>query len=523
MNKLRDDLKVYISKELVLQLLSRAAGIGFNPAVERLVPHLTDPDDQQTRNTLQVHANIAAQQGSFDVALTLCKYHPVCLQQMTTGDSPIIYAAGSEDGAAKELVTFMLENGVSANVQNLRGSTALHSAVQGFNKVATELLLENRACVLLPDEDGMTPLQLSRGKPLEVQLVEAMQYEDHPSPEMASLYLAALKGDRDCIQAQIDAGISINSVWIGGKTCLHGAVESASPDSLYLVEYLLENGASLTLRSNASLFIVNFALTRNKMDLTAFLLEKLWIELQNWSKESISLHQDVLGKALRHTLYILIKGSHLELIEKVLIFSNVGIDISLDTYLYQDKLKAIHIAAKFGHKECMEYLINSKGLNPLSTDCHGNTCLHYACFYGHIEVAELLVKRFKVNVNQKNTFDATPLYCCLEGKISTDSLNKYCLECSVIFLIINGAKLMAPNSSICELRDQAIDSDFNSRWSFVPPHTRRLLLTFKDQSMPLKLSEICRLKILSEISDPSDKTFLSLHISQLDLSFLRCD
>ena len=525
LDSLQANLKCSFNEDYLLKFIERAVSSGFLPAVRLLLPYIESPDSVQVRTTLQIQTNIAAQKGNFEIAQTLCEYHPICLQQTSSGDVPTIHAAKSHDSpSALQLLQYLIENGVCVNLQTSAGTTALHAAVKAFNRPATELLLENRACVTLPDQKGVTPLMLSRGTPLEPLLVEAMQYDDHPKPKEASLYLAALKGNCSLVQELIDEGLGVNTKWVGGKTAMHGAVESeASSDSLQLVQCLLDNGAAiLPVTSDPELFVINIALAKRKIAIASFLMVKLEAELQKCMQEDSNTLSGIdIVPILKYTLYLCAQNGCLSILRSLNTLCSRGQVFSISDFVHNDQLKLVHVAARYGQTAIVDAVIGL-GENPASGDSHGSTPLHYACYYGKIDTARHLLQYEGVDVNARNSHGYTPLYCILQKKIFTDS-TELCLEMSVIFLLTHGAKLVTPSNTVCQLREAKIDEQFNERWSFVSPHTRKLILALREYEPPLKLAELCRLQIRSLIAHPSDQTFQGLPLAPSIMAYLRCD
>lgn len=524
LNNLHAHLKCSFNEEYLLKFIERAVSIGFLPGVKLFLPYIVSPDSTQVRTTLQIQTNIAAQQGNFEIAQALCEYHPICLQQTSSGDVPTIHAARHDSPAALGLLQYLVENGVCVNLQNPAGTTALHSAVKFFNRPATELLLESRACVTMPDQKGVTPLMLSRGAPLEPLLVEAMQYDDHPAPEEASLYLAALKGDCSLVQELIDEGLGVNTQWVGGKTALHGAVESEKAHGcLQIVQCLLDNGAAiLPIHNDPELFVINRALSKGKIEIASFLLARLEAQLQRCLQEDSNTLSGVdIMAILKHTLFLCAQNSYLDILRSIISLCSQGKVFSVSDFVHNDQFKLIHVGARYGQTAVVDAVV-SLGEDPTSGDVHGNTPLHYACYYGNIETARRLLQYEGVDVNGRNSHGFTALYCILQKKIFTDTCEQ-CLERSVIFLLTHGAKLVTPSSTVCQLREAKIDDEFNERWAFVSPHTRKLILALREYNPPLKLAELCRLQVRSLMTHPSDKTFQRLPLAPSIMAYLRCD
>lgn len=91
-------------------------------------------------------------------------------------------------------------------------------------------------------------------------------------------------------------------------------------------------------------------------------------------------------------------------VKKLLIFSKL-----CPNFKFND-LTPLMIASSKGHEEIVKALLKAKA-NVNEVDKKGQNALHYATFYGHMKVAELLVREGKINVNQMAQNRAgTPLY-----------------------------------------------------------------------------------------------------------------
>uniref|UniRef100_A0A5K3ETA1 Ribosomal RNA-processing protein 8 n=1 Tax=Mesocestoides corti TaxID=53468 RepID=A0A5K3ETA1_MESCO len=69
---------------------------------------------------------------------------------------------------------------------------------------------------------------------------------------------------------------------------------------------------------------------------------------------------------------------------------------------------ALHLAAAHGHYDVVYFLLTNFRLAVDAANEHGNTPLHYACFWNHHEIAELLIK-FGASLMQENKYGSTPL------------------------------------------------------------------------------------------------------------------
>ena len=78
----------------------------------------------------------------------------------------------------------------------------------------------------------------------------------------------------------------------------------------------------------------------------------------------------------------------------------------------------IHIAAKYGSLQIIQYLIEKQNVNKDIKGFVGKTLLHYACEYGHLPIVEYLISK-SANIEAKAEYESkTPLhYACENGQL----------------------------------------------------------------------------------------------------------
>lgn len=69
---------------------------------------------------------------------------------------------------------------------------------------------------------------------------------------------------------------------------------------------------------------------------------------------------------------------------------------------------ALHLAAAHGHIDVVHFLLSCHRFNVDMPNEHGNTPLHYACFWNHLEISEYLIKN-GASLMQENKYGETPL------------------------------------------------------------------------------------------------------------------
>lgn len=80
--------------------------------------------------------------------------------------------------------------------------------------------------------------------------------------------------------------------------------------------------------------------------------------------------------------------------------------------------------AQKNEPETIRSLINEKGVPPTHANGIGQTALHVACLWGHVECVKVLVE-LGANVNASNSFvRATPLHTVLQSGKATAVMNQ---------------------------------------------------------------------------------------------------
>lgn len=283
-----------------------------------------------------------------------------------------------------------------------------------------------------------------------------------------------------------------------------------------VVELLLSKGASPFPLSNrwSDLPIAGALEKKEYLIFTRLMNHTLkLLDTYGWQRKYTVIHH--LPRALIHCARL----GNLDLVKWIL---DCGVDPN-DSVDDHDEL-AIHLAAANGHLDVVKILVE-KGVNPsLGTqraDLYhyqesGNSPLHYSSYYGHVHVSEYLLQ-CKVNINYKNNYCCTPLYCVLRGYL-TYHRQGFVSEASIIFLILNGASLHLPYMYLGG-HDINVLSEFDrcyaSRrdyvrgldWSFMPLQIVDLIVSLK-KGRPIELAAQCRLVIRAAIKVPVTKQVL---------------
>lgn len=126
-------------------------------------------------------------------------------------------------------------------------------------------------------------------------------------------------------------------------------------------------------------------------------------------------YKDALGDTLLH---IALKTNSTLVINFLL--DQIGVDLDAKNVLGQTPL---HIAAMNGQLDNLKLLI-SKGANPKDTDRYQNNLLHIAAKANQSKVIEHLLDKAYIDIDEKNSFDKTPLFYSNEYRSAKALIDK---------------------------------------------------------------------------------------------------
>ena len=493
--------------EQILMLLQRCVTVDRMDAFRVLLPHITNPSEYKVNTELQSLAILAAQFDNLEAVRLLCLNYPNCLLQTTPGRSVFVEVARltPDDSltSLKQILLEFIEMGVNVNYQEPDGTTALHITVEKGDAEATELLLAHNACKTLPNAQGKTPLDLSPTKELKVLLKE---WTDSPLPVEVSLYHAAEKEDFDNLKKLLDKGIPINTKGVYGKTALSAAAQVGNAE---MVNFLLSKGASpIPLGCYWPDLPAMIAMCSDHADVALQLMQSTEKYLARASPEEIKHIKTQLVSLLYHCA-----RAGAVAVANMVLKSRVKIDPNNE---FRHHLAPIHVACKYGQLGMVKLLIHCGAKPDLSTEVYCNKPLHYAAFYGHIDICKYLLSYHHriVSVNCRNIQHETPLYCVLRCQLTPEEKNSFVREVSVIFLLAAGALLIKPGRLKCELKEFNLEVAAQ-RWNFLPVQTHKLLVVLRDEGRGMSLASECRLVIRGAMQVPVNEET----VSELGLPF----
>lgn len=473
----------------ILQLMQKAVTMEEKEAFQALLPHLKDPERLKTKMELQSLVILAAQFSSIFAVHLLCVNYRSCLEQTIQGKSVFIEVARASCESLKSALLDLLEMGIYVNTQEPDGNTALHITTERGNLDAVKLLLSKGACPTLPNAHGKKAVDLNEDPELVSLLQEASALS--PSPQEVSLYHAAEHDDLKSAQKLLQEGIPVDSKWIYGRTALAAAAKVGSAE---MVDFFLSIGASLIpLGCYWPELPVVHAMHNNHRDIALNLMHST----ENYFIKANDIEKKHIKKQLVSLLHYCAQTGATA-IANLILSSRYRIDPNTE---FRSQLAPIHIACRHGQLSMVKLLLLHNSRADLPSEVYCNTPLHYACFYGHTEVAQFLLSQPSVSVNCKNIQHESPLYCVLRCQLTPYEKNSFIREASVIFLLSRGASLIKPGRRNCELREFTLDVAAH-RWQFVPLQTQKLIVVIRDEGRSISLASEARLAIRGALQAP---------------------
>lgn len=483
------DSPLKLNDQQIMHLLQKAVTVQGKDmeAVEILLAHIRHPETGQIKMELQSLAILAAQFGSFMAVRQLCVKYAMCLEQNFQGKSVLLELVRfSDDSVDFDCLSELLKMGVYVNTQDPDGNTALHVAAErGLKKVA-KMLLSHGACINLPNARGKKAIDLW-GKLDDPEISKLLQTT--PKPHEASLYHAAEQLDLQSLERLLSLGVLVDSKWIHGRTALCGAAKTGGRD---VVNYLLAAGAKpIPLGCYwPELPIVHALTSRHHSDIATQLMHHTELSLN----EASEVEREHVCAQLVSLLHYCAQCGHTSVAESIL-NSQCCIDPDEE---FIDGLAPIHVACKHSQLSMVKLLLDHGCSPSLPSKVYGNTPLHYASFYGHLDIAHYILEQQTVHVDCINFQHETPLFCVLKLQLTPYEKNDFVRENSVILLLTEGGKLTKPGRHSCELQEFDL-STAAQRWEFVPVQTQKLIMVLRNERRGMSLASECRWVIRSSL------------------------
>ena len=240
-------------------------------------------------------------------------------------------------------------------------------------------------------EDRETPVSVDSPAPRATTRAEAdarAELADRGIPFTGASFLEwAGADDLEVVELFVEAGMSVDTTF-GGWTALH---EAARNGHLSVVEYLVDQGASLVAETECGNTVLDLAAQGGHTDIVEYIPRSARAALE---RRGFSYTPDAFRDAAG--------SGNLEVVK---LFVEVGMDVNARNLGWRT---ALHEAAWWGHLSVVEYLV-SQGADVRARDNGGVTVLHSASgHHGRLSVVRYLVEQ-GLDVNATSSHGTTPL------------------------------------------------------------------------------------------------------------------
>ncbi|XP_067660925.1 ankyrin repeat domain-containing protein 50-like [Haliotis asinina] len=263
-------------------------------------------------------------------------------------------------GGHREVVKLLVSKGANIKLVDRFGINILHSACLGGDvEVVKYVLSQNMLDINSRVKCGRTAVMLAAGN-----------------------------GNKDLVQLFVDKGADVSLLDKTGDNILHCACRGGGAEVLkYILSKDMVDINSLGHRKRTPVIV---AAERGHEEVVELLVKH---------GADLSLSKRSGGNILHHVC----QRGHYKLVKYVLSLNMV--DINSRWWM---KRTPVMVAARYGHKEVVELLVNH-GANLLLSDIRGNNILQLACTAGHIDVVKYIISLNSVNINSRGWKGRTPV------------------------------------------------------------------------------------------------------------------
>ncbi|XP_071572809.1 uncharacterized protein [Temnothorax nylanderi] len=325
----------------------------------------------------------------------------------------------------KEIVEILIANRANVNVRNKNNITPLLSAIKYNHKEIVKVLISNGVEVNEEGIELLSPAVFAGYTDIvEILLEHIVDVNTKESENVAPLHLAATKGHKDIVNALITKIVDVDATF-NNFTPLCFAAQGGYQE---IVEILIARGANFNFKSYENLTPLHIAATHGHGNVVKVLLNK---------EANINVKNHVNMTPLE----LAVAHGHLEVVKMLLLQDYEKIDINakgngdwtilhyalvqknnleMVKYLVDNKgsnvnaidafgSKPIHIAAKEGCKDTVEFFLSKELSRINELDAANKTLLHYAAENDQLEVAKYLIAQ-GADVNAEDVNGLTPMH-----------------------------------------------------------------------------------------------------------------
>jgi len=331
------------------------------------------------------------------------------------------------------VIKHLLENGADRNAADVHGITLMHLAAlpgiwsDSHLKQLTDILLENKTSLTVPDKYGWTPLHWARASDCidktghVARLIQMAEHSSnlitngpfkvHPdmnTPEDMKSHLfpkAAQMGNVGILQKLVDV-VEIADPAMVFKMLAMLHVTAAYYEQNDVLSFLIAKTNRAHVNESEHVYGTNLSIqSGNPLHIASYCGHERVI------RQLLDVGAEVNARSGQYQ-YALIAASaagHRPIVQMLL---DEGANINAKN---KENWTALMFAAAKGHKPVVELLLGQNGIRVDSRDITGNTPLSLAASNGHEEIVELLAQQKGINANQLDSvWRRTPLSIAAE-------------------------------------------------------------------------------------------------------------
>ena len=211
------------------------------------------------------------------------------------------------------------------------------------------------------------------------------------------LHLASGRGDLEEVKRLVEEK-KLNPLEKGGKNGLNALHFAAEAGHLGVMKYFIESGYNPASESTEGWTCLHVAARYNHYDLVQYLVDEQKMDPMCQTRlGDTPLHSACAGGSTSIVTYLINAMSKYLPIEDVLRCKG------------QHGMSPLHYAAYFGKLEIIKLLITKFNSDPLMTDDKGRIALHHAAQEGHLHIVKFFVEQIKCNPSHMDKNKVTPL------------------------------------------------------------------------------------------------------------------
>ena len=308
-----------------------------------------------------------------------------------------------------EMVALMLERGEDVNATDKNGASALmHAAWRGYTDIAM-LLIDRGADVNIIGKNDSTALMnavFNGHEDIAMLLLDkGADANVIDKKEGASLLMHAIwSGQLNAARSMIERGADINTASKSGGTALMNAIVRGNED---IAKMLVEKGADLNAVDGQGWSVLMHAAAGGRADMVAFFVERganIHVINENGYNALLAAiaygHEDVarfligVGAEVNvcdeYGISLLTHAVWGGMVDAAKLMIAVGADVN--SGIPDDGVTPLMSAAELGDESVIHALIDA-GADIKAVDESGASALRYAIWNGHVEAAQLLLRK----------------------------------------------------------------------------------------------------------------------------------